>query len=303
MKPISAGIIAALLLSLGLSPVCGLAQDRSTGSIRMEGAQPPVFSTLGRPDTVMDHADVQWAIVDAEVLQLDKLVSLTTEQQAKASRIFAAQDRVFAQAGSVDGAIESLNSQIRAILTPAQVQKFDRTNNSGGVAGSHWAEDVTNRVTKWVGLSEEQSVRARAIYEKEAMDMDALTTTADASKLTAINQEAIAKVRELLTPAQQKRFDANPRGIACIDEIQFVESQLRSSDKIAGTFGTIKALALRRWNAHLDSQGNPVEGTLMYNVAGSLKSEYVFITWEKSSEASPIKILKVEAATGGSIAI
>jgi hypothetical protein len=251
----------------------------------------------------MDGADLQWALVDAEVLRLDKLVSLTTEQQAKASRIFAVQNHgAVGLVGSIDGQIQLAGEQIRAILTPAQIQILDRTF-AGGEVSPHWAQDITDRVTKWTGLSEDQSAKARAIYLQAATDMDVLSPTSDAKRRAEVYQGAFAKVRELLTPEQQKRFDANPRGIVCIDEVHFVENQLRSSDKIAGSFGAIKALALRRWNTQLGPQGKPVSGTFMYNVEGSLKSEYVFITWNRSSETAPIEIVKVEAATGGSIAI
>jgi hypothetical protein len=303
MKPSPGGIYSVLFLALGLFPIPGLAQDRSTGSTRDEGAQPPVFGPFYEQNTDMDRADLQWDAVDAEVLRLDKLVSLTTDQQAKAARIFAVQMHgATGVVGSIDGPIQVASDQIRAILTPAQIQILDRTF-SGGDANARWAKGIANRVAKWAGLSEDQFEKAHAIYLQEAADLDALSPSTDANERSAIKRDATATVRELLTPEQQKKFDENPTGIACIDEMHFVESLLRSSDKIAGTFGTIKALAPSTWRTHLDSQGNAIEGTLVYNVEGSLKSEKIVIAWKRSAETAPIEILKVEAATGASIAI
>jgi hypothetical protein len=269
----------------------------------MDGAQTSGVGPLDYEGTPLDHADQQWAVVNAEVLRLDKLVSLTTDQQAKASRIFANQSHGSLVIGSLDDHIGNAGAQLRAILTPAQLQVFDRTFPDGGDTARE-AEAISSRIAKWVGLTADQAEKVDGIILKEGIDLNALSPTADPKASAAIRQNASEEVRGLLTPDQQKRFDENPSGIASIEEKRYVENLLRNSDKIASRYGAIKDLALRRSRSYnFDAGGHPLKGDFMYNVEGSLKSEYLFIFWNRSSETAPIEIVKVEAATGGSVAI
>lgn len=272
-------------------------------SMRMDGAQAPGAGLLDREDSPLDHADQQWAVVDADVLRLDKLVSLTTDQQAKATRIFATLNGGRMFIGSVDDQIDMAAPQLRAILTPAQLQIFDSKFSDGGDIARE-ARSISTRIAKWVDLNEDQSEKVNAIILREGLDLNALHPGADPKVAAAIRQNASDEVRGLLTAEQQKRYDENPTGIASIEEKRFVENLLRTSDKIASRYGSIKGLALRRERSYdFDASGHPLKGDFMYNVEGSLKSEFLFIYWDRSSEAAPIEITKVQAATGGDVAI
>jgi hypothetical protein len=269
----------------------------------MDGAQTPGLGPFGREETSSDHADLQWAVIDAEVRRLDKLVTLTTDQQAKASRIFATLNQGYMVVGSVDGQIDRAGPQLRAILTPAQLQAFDRIFSDGGDIARE-AQNISSRISRWVGLTEDQSERVYGIVLKEGIDLNALRPDSDPKVAASIRQGANSQIRSLLTPDQQKRFDENPSAIASIEEKRFIESLLRNSDKIASRYGAIKGLALRRVHSYdFDSDGHPLKGDFMFNVEGSLKSEYLFIFWDRNSETAPIQITKVQAATGGDVAI
>jgi hypothetical protein len=280
-----------------------MAQERSMSSMRMEGAQTPGAGLISHEDTPLDHADQQWAAIDADVLKLDKLVSLTTDQQAKATRIFATLNGGRMFTGSVDGQIEMAAPQLRAILTSAQLQIFDRRFSDGGDVARE-ARSISTRIAKWVGLSADQSEKVNAIILREGIDLTALYPDADPKVAAAIRQNASDEVRGLLTAEQQKRYDENPTGIASIEEKRFVENLLRSSGKIASRYGSIKGLALRRARSYdFDASGHPLKGDFIYDVEGSEKSESLIIAWDRSSEAAPIEIIKVQAATGGDVAI
>jgi hypothetical protein len=303
MKPNLRGVVGALFMTVVFSPASGLSQGRSQASIRVDGAQTPDLGPFGREETSSDHADIQWAVIDTEVRRLDKLVTLTTQQQAKASRIFAVQNGGYLWVGTVDGQIDRAGPQLRAILTPAQLSVFDRYFPDGGDTARE-ARSISNRISKWVGLSDDQSERVNAIILKEGIDLNALYPDADPRVAVAIRQTATDQIRGMLTPEQQKRYDENPTGIASIEEMRFVENLLRTSDKIASRYGAIKALALRRAHSFdFDAAGHPLKGDFMFNVEGSRKSEYIFIHWDRNSETAPIEIIKVEAATGGEVAI
>lgn len=286
-----------------ISPAGLLAQGKPQASLRMDGVQTPGLGPFGREETSSDHADLQWAVIDAEVRRLDKLVTLTTDQQTKASRIFATQNQGYMVVGSVDGQIDRAGPQLRAILTPAQLQTFDRLFPDGGNIARE-AQNISSRISRWVGLTEDQSEKVYSIVLREGIDLNALYPDAEPKLAASIRQGANGQIRGLLTPEQQRRFDENPAAIASIEEKRFVENLLRNSGKIASRYGAIKGLALRRVHSYeFDADGHPLKGDFMFNVEGSLKSEYIFIYWDRSSETAPIEIIKAEAATGGSVAI
>jgi hypothetical protein len=108
----------------------------------------------------------------------------------------------------------------------------------------------------------------------------------------------------LQTPAQQVKFDTNPRGFSNIEERRYVEERLKSSHQIAAKFGTVAQLTLKRWVCYSpDAHGHALRGNFVYDIRGSLKSDNLTISWQRKSQAAPIVIVEVEGGSGSSVKI
>jgi hypothetical protein len=166
--PFSCVVASAIVLGIFLSPVPGFSQ-----------AAPFAPLDRGLGDV---HADRQWSLLDAQVRRLDRLVSLTNQQQAKASHIFAEAYRDSAEALSDPERIEEsldisheANDRIRALLTPRQLKIYDRTPlfiGRGGTIRSAWG--TASRIKELADLTNDQFRKALDIYLSEMDQVDAL---------------------------------------------------------------------------------------------------------------------------------
>lgn len=151
------------------------------------------------------------------VASLDQAVSLTSEQKPLALAIVekAVADRL-ALPASVPAAELSqiptrLRREIRAILSPAQQRKYDRTPqiNGGGLTMMS-PENRLARLDALIPLSPEQKAAGLEIFRQELDELLDIPE-ADRPRLGMDARQAARKVlRAILTPAQREIYDATP---------------------------------------------------------------------------------------------
>ena len=118
-----------------------------------------------------------------------------------------------------------------------------------------------------------------------------------------IRQNARAHTRALLTPEQQRKFDANPNGAEALKEKAFVGSFLKSSPVIAARLGTITRVTPGGSTvtfATNDDQIQAKAGNYVYREQGSAGAETLKVYWVKRPSA-PVKIVKIESRAGETI--
>ena len=155
---------------------------------------------------------------DWMVAKLDEAVALTPEQRAKAGEIIRASiaaTLALPGPGAVEKATQirqDMRRQIRALLTPAQQKKYDRTPQSdGGGLTQMPPETKVARLNEAVGLTSAQAKVAQKIFAEE---LDALLEIPEADrplKGMEARQTARAEVRAILTPEQLSKYDTTPQ--------------------------------------------------------------------------------------------
>jgi len=156
---------------------------------------------------------------ETRLARLDALVGLTDDQKDAAFNTFAAEFQVVLAIPEADrpqqgaAARRGTLAAIRALLTPAQQAKYDRTpQNLGGGLTLMPPETKLARLDALVRLSGPQKTAARKIFETELDALLAIPQAERQAQGAGARQAAIAGVRALLTPEQQKIFDAAPVG-------------------------------------------------------------------------------------------
>jgi Spy/CpxP family protein refolding chaperone len=181
-------------------------------------------------------SDVTNIYVKIDVNLLDKLVSLTADQKARAAEIFTQQeDALQAFASMEDQAIkgtpirQNARAQIRAILMPAQQKIYDAAPQRLGGGARLDIGFTVDRLDKLVGLTAAQKVQATQIFTDQNSALLAITSEEDQTiKGMSIQQNARSQPRVILTPAQQKINDAAPQrlGGGAMQDISVVVDRL-----------------------------------------------------------------------------
>lgn len=154
-----------------------------------------------------------------QVARLNTLFTLTDAQKAVALKIF--DDELEALLAIPEGdrltkggnARRAALADVRAILTPEQQKTYDRTPQMyGGGLTLMTPENKVARLNTLVTLTEAQKAVALKIFDEE---LEALLAIPEADRLAQggnARRAALADVRAILTPEQQKIFDATPTG-------------------------------------------------------------------------------------------
>ncbi|HEX2854009.1 MAG TPA: hypothetical protein VHO24_12285 [Opitutaceae bacterium] len=153
------------------------------------------------------------------VASLSRAVGLTPEQQVRAGEIFrketsallAIPEKERFQKG--DPIRQAAREEIKAMLTPKQWVVYAITPQVEGGGSNINAKAMTARLDTVVSLSPEQKARVLEIYQRFAEDVAMIPEDKEHfPQRIDLRQAAQAKVRALLTPAQQQKSDSAPKG-------------------------------------------------------------------------------------------
>jgi hypothetical protein len=239
--------------------------------------------------------------------RLDEAVPLTAEQKSKVLKIFETEAGALNAIPAADrpqkGAEfrQLAQAQLRALLDPEQLRKFDRTPQSqGGGLTMMSPENSVARLDKIVSLSNAQKKMAAEIFAEEIDELASLAPNERADKRTAIRQAAGAEVTMLLTPEQQQIMDANQHTVFSQSaEVRAkVASFLRTSSAIAARVGTVTRLVMVSSSDSSVNDGPPSSGTFSYTVIGKTKTETLEVYWKKPAPDSPANVVELTGSDG-----
>ncbi|HWA08080.1 MAG TPA: hypothetical protein VG838_01300 [Opitutaceae bacterium] len=239
-----------------------------------------------------------------EVARLDTLVQLTAEQKTAALQIFTDQIEALMDIPSADRIEkgtpirQGTRAAIRALLTPEQQQTYDATPQIRGGGQKMNPVNMGVRLDGVVNLSDEQIRQVAVIYIQEAADLQPLTPAEQPTKGRTIRQAAAAQIRELLTPEQQQKFDANPNGIEDLEERAYARDFLEHSPAVIARDGAVKRLTLQE-AANVSVNGARISsGSFKFQVQGESRTEALKIYWERPTLSDPIRIVKITDGDG-----
>lgn len=154
---------------------------------------------------------------------LSKALNLTEDQKAKIQPIIQKSEpqlkAIWQDARAKTKAVmDSVDTQIRPLLTPEQQQKLDamKAHFAQGRAEcfEHRIDHRVAKLTKALNLTADQQGKVKATMEAARPQLKAIWQNSALSKDDKIAQsktvhdDTRAKIRALLTPDQQKQFDA-----------------------------------------------------------------------------------------------
>ena len=239
--------------------------------------------------------------------RLDEAVPLTAEQRSRALKIFETEAGALNAIPVADRPIkgaefrQAAQMQIRALLNPEQVRKFDRTPQSqGGGLTMMSPENSVARLDKLVSLSDAQKKVVIEIYEEEIDEIAALAPSERQEKSMAIRQAASAEVRALLLPEQQQKLDAAQHAVfsQAAEVRAAVASFLRSSPVIAARVGTVTRLAMESSSDASFNGAPPSSGTFDYTVVGGAKTEKLHVYWKRPAPDGSVNVVEITGSDG-----
>jgi Spy/CpxP family protein refolding chaperone len=242
-----------------------------------------------------------------EVARLDALVQLTAAQKADALQIFTDQIEALMEIPAADRVEKGVpirqgtRASIRALLTPEQQQQYDAAPQNRGGNQKVNPVNLGVRLDAVVNLNDEQMRQVAAIYIQESADLQPLTPEELPTKGRAIRQAATAQIRALLTPEQQKKFDANPNGIEDLEERGYARNFLAHSPAVIARVGPVRQLSLKSSSLISENGIRSSGGTFTFQVMGENRTETLKISWERSNPGDPIQIDKIMNADGDPI--
>ena len=102
---------------------------------------------------------------------------------------------------------------ITAVASTTTLQAQEEKKRGGRGGGMPTVEQRIERIEQAVGsLTEQQKTKIKAIYAKSAEKLQGLAQEDRREKGMEIYQAANKEIRAVLTPEQQKKFDAMPQG-------------------------------------------------------------------------------------------
>jgi RNA polymerase sigma factor (sigma-70 family) len=247
--------------------------------------------------------------------ELDQLVGLTPDQEAKATAIFTQQIRAIRALPNLDERLEkgtgirqNARAQIRELLTPEQQKIYDATPVRLGGGSLRDALSPTDRLDKAVTLTDEQTLQAATIFQHEFDALNALSAEDRPKEGLKIHRSALMQVRALLTPEQQQKFDSNPNSLEDLDVRAYLRSFINSSAGIAARLGKVARILPAGSTLFLGDNFTPtyMRGTRLYKVDGASGSDTLAAGWTKASPSSAVQAeymkgvyrYKVDGASG-----
>lgn len=272
-----------------------------------EMVPPATCVATGMAARTKDRAE---AFIDARVEQLNRLVGLTAEQKARAGEVFgqeynALQARI-AQKEPLDKVMDirqNRRNQIRTFLMPQQLKTYNDVPQILGGGSLQDPAEIAARLDQVVALTDEQIPKIAAVYQAEIGVLQAFPPEERAEKGAEVFQAARQEVRALLTPEQQKKFDADPTGLQLSGVRTSVKAFIKASSAIVARLGSVVRLSSAGpgvvkflWDA--SGRIQVMKGEFAYDVQGTHRSEIFKVYWEKPSPNEVVKIIKIEGNSG-----
>jgi len=206
-------LTAVAALAIGTSFLCGRVASAQT-------ATPTPVTTGSNQCSMGEHHHHRHG---SPLAYLSKALNLTDDQKAKiqpildqnAPQLKAIRQDAHAKTKAVR---DSMEAQIRPLLTPEQQQQFDqlKTRLAEHHHGrfEHRIDHKVAKLTKALNLTSDQQTQVKATLEAARPQFKEIWKNASLSKDDKINQtktvraDTRAKIRALLNPDQQQQFDA-----------------------------------------------------------------------------------------------
>mgnify|MGYP001550365568 FL=1 len=246
---------------------------------------------------------------EARVERLARLVGLDSDQRIKALAVFQRENAALWEFPSAKerldkgaGFRQKSRSDIRALLTPAQLKIYDGTAQRLGGGAIQDPAAITSRIDQVVSLSDEQTRQIAALYQRQADALMRLSAEErEGGGGAIISQATRIHVRATLTAEQQKKFDANPTSADALEARAVATTLIASSPAMAARWGSPFQLSPAGGKitvAHGNGDSQLTKGIHLYRVKGRTASETIRVYWEKSSASAPIHVSKIEGSNG-----
>lgn len=240
---------------------------------------------------------------------LDGLVTLDDAQKAQASRIFTEEEAALRVFTTPEERLKkgislrkNARAQIRALLTPIQQTIYDSSPQRLGGGALRDTAAIVSRIDSIVTFTDQQLLRAAAIYQQQTIALQALTEAQRrAGEAAPLHKATREQIRALLTPDQQQKFDANPRQLIDLEERAFVLAFIQASSAIAQRFGSETTLSLKgstRSTTASKQQQESMKGTYTYLITGNKRTEGIVVSWVRDRPSMSIRITAVVCGDG-----
>lgn len=150
------------------------------------------------------------------VEKLNRAVGLSPAQQLQAGEIFRKATSALLPLPHTEMEkrfviLKTMREEIRAILTPQQWIKYSLTPQAEGGGSQVGVKNLLARLDQLVALTPAQETAAREIFEQLAEDTAMLPEDEQRPfQSAALRRDANMKVRAVLTPDQQQKYDSTP---------------------------------------------------------------------------------------------
>jgi hypothetical protein len=175
-----------------------------------------------------------------------------------------------------------------------------------GLAPTSWGAgfipgNVADRLDRVVAFTPAQRSQVIEILTKENAALQALAPQDRPALGAPIRKSANERIRALLTPDQQKRYDANPTGALDLAVRAYVKDYLLSSPTIAARIGSVSQAALRGTTVQSSDQNSAISGSYVFRVTGSTGLETYTLYWQAASPTAQVDITRIEGRDGAVI--
>jgi hypothetical protein len=182
--------------------------------------------------------------------------------------------------------------------------------------GNPYPGGPVGRLDQLVNLTAGQRAAVTQIFADQNAALQTFTSPEDRMKKgSVIRQNARARIRTLLTPAQQAIYDATPQRLgggsyhdpdnplaAQRREVNAsVTAWLKASPAIAARLGPIVQIAPVDGSSSFSMSGgsaSALQGSERFSVQGGVRSETLTVHWKKSSVSAPITIARIVGSAG-----
>lgn len=236
---------------------------------------------------------------------LDRLLGLAGRQRAEALDLFQKENDQLEAIPASDRPREgsavrqATRAGIRALLTPEQLRKYDRTPQlEGGGLSLPQPKDKVARLEHQVGaLSAAQRNVALDIYTEEFESLLALPDQERFEKGAVYRQAAQQQIETVLTPEQQAKRKALRAGeLARLKEERAVaEEALRASPAVAAQVGMLTDVTPTLASTEQVDDG-PRSGQQVFAVTGANGQKTVTVNWKRAGNDGRPVAGKIEIA-------
>jgi RNA polymerase sigma factor (sigma-70 family) len=270
------------------------------------GAPTPIAMPSAAPTPRSSSPLASVPSVAARVKRLDALVHLSAAQTAQAQTIFTTETQAIEQFApgemrAIHGmeARQKSRAEIRAMLTDAQRTIYNRTPQQDGGGSSIGLAGTAERLDRIVTLTDEQIAQTVAIIQGEAAALAEIPEN-DLNRRAQIQQAAQLEMRALLTPDQQKKFDADPNSVEDLTVRALATNTVMTSAQVSAQVGAVQRLQFllaQRRTVRQAASGTAVGQTGYYRirVEGAAGQAVFKVSWEQLPLTAPPVITGIDA--------